>query len=57
VFEAEMAAAGVDWQHHILGGARHGFIQTRATVAYHAHSARRSWRAVIALFEEVTAAG
>ena len=52
-----MAAAGVDWQHHILGGARHGFIQTRATVAYHAHSARRSWRAVIALFEEVTAAG
>jgi dienelactone hydrolase len=60
-FEAEMAAAGVDWQHHVLGGARHGFsiegVQTTAAVAYHEPSARRSWRAVVGLFEEVTAAG
>jgi len=60
-FEGEMTAAGVDWQLHVFGGARHGFsiagIPTSAAVAYHEHSARRSWRAVIGLFEEVTAAG
>lgn len=58
-FEAEMSAAGVDWQHQVLGGARHGFsvagIPTTPAIAYHDPSARRSWRAVVGLFEEVTA--
>jgi dienelactone hydrolase len=60
-FEAEMAAAGVDWQHHVLGGARHGFsiagVQTTAALAYHEPSALRSWRAVVGLFEEVLSSG
>ena len=59
-FEAEMAAAGADWQHHILGGARHGFsvagVPPTAAIAYHEPSATRSWRAVVELFAEVTAA-
>jgi dienelactone hydrolase len=58
-FEAEMAAAGVDWQLHVYGGARHGFTQigidprTHPGCAYHRRAAERSWRAAIELLDEV----
>lgn len=57
-FEAEMTAAGVDWQHHVHGGARHGFtiagIPASAAVAHHEPSARRSWESAIRLLDEST---
>ena len=57
-FEAEMTAAGVDWQHHVHGGARHGFsvagIPVSDGIAYHEPSARRSWDATIRLLDEST---
>lgn len=60
-FEAEMTAAGVDWQHHIYSGARHGF--TVADIdpaklpgcAYQELAANRAWAAMIGLFAEVLA--
>jgi len=58
-FESEMTAAGVDWQHHVYGGARHGFsvagISPSAAVAHHEPSARRSWEAAVRLLDESTA--
>lgn len=58
-FESEMTAASVDWQHHVYGGARHGFsvagIAPSAAVAHHEPSARRSWEALIRLLDESTA--
>jgi len=56
-FEAEMTAAGADWQHLIFGGATHGFSVpdiARDGCAYHADADRRSWSAMLALFAEVT---
>lgn len=57
-FEAEMTNAGVDWQHHIYGGAQHGFTvdegSARPGAGYHAPSDARSWRAMVQLFDEVT---
>lgn len=58
-FEAEMTAAGVDWQHHIHGSARHGFTVRdidpvkHPGCAYHEPAANRAWAAMIALFAEV----
>jgi dienelactone hydrolase len=55
VFEAEMTAAGVDWQHQVYGGALHGFSVPgieRQGCAYHEAADRRSWRAALALFDE-----
>ena len=58
-FEDEMTAAGVDWQHHIYGGALHGFsVPTidpakQPGCAYHALADQRSWTAMRALFTEV----
>jgi dienelactone hydrolase len=46
-FEDEMTAAGVDWQLHVYGGARHGF--TVAGADYDEAADRRSWRAMIEL--------
>lgn len=54
-FEAEMTAAGVDWQHHVYGGALHGFSVpgiARQGCAYQEAADRRSWRAALALFDE-----
>jgi dienelactone hydrolase len=49
----------VDWQVHVYGGAAHGFTNPElvgASVpnhAYHADADRRSWAAMLRLFEEV----
>ena len=54
-FEAEMTAAGADWQLLVLGGAQHGFsIPDIAppACAYDTVADRRSWRAMLALFED-----
>ena len=57
-FESEMTAAGADWQHHIYGGAVHGFsvpsVTTGPGVAYHEPSARRSWQVTLDLLMETT---
>lgn len=59
VFEAEMTAAGVDWQHHIYSGARHGFTvmgidpAKHPGCAYHEPAANRAWAAMLGLFAEV----
>ena len=58
-FEQEMTAAKVDWQLNLFGGAGHAF--TNPDVArfglsgfvYHEPSARRSWTAMLDLFNEV----
>lgn len=61
-FEAEMRGAGVDWRLYLYGGAVHGFANPNAgamgnaAVAYHAPSHRRSWREMLALFDEVFSA-
>jgi dienelactone hydrolase len=59
VFEDELTAAGVDWQHHVYAGARHGFTvagidpATHPGCAYHELADRRSWQATLGLFDEV----
>lgn len=58
-FEREMTAAGVDWRLHLYGGASHSFTNPnaaafgRAGFDYHAASDRRSWAAMLDLFDEV----
>lgn len=60
-FEAEMTAAGVDWQHHVHAGARHGFTvrdidpAKHPGCAYHERAASRAWAAMLGLFDEVLA--
>jgi dienelactone hydrolase len=61
-FEAEMRAAGADWQMHVYGGAQHSFtdpnvdVRARATgmsgLKYDANADRRSWRSMLDLFVE-----
>jgi dienelactone hydrolase len=57
--EHEMTEAGVDWQHHIYAGARHGFTipdidpVAHPGCAYHELAAARSWRAMLGLFDEI----
>ena len=57
-FEAEMIAAGVDWQLHTYGEAVHSFTNPDAGhlgnpgIAYHEPSDRRSWAAMVGLFGE-----
>lgn len=59
LFEDEMTAAGVDWQHHVYGGAMHGFSvpsidpTEQPGCAYHELADRRSWTAMLELFGEV----
>jgi dienelactone hydrolase len=61
-FEAEMTAAGVDWQMNVYGEAGHSF--TNPTVGalgmpgfeYHAETDRRSWAAMLDLFDETLGA-
>ncbi|MEO5898710.1 MAG: dienelactone hydrolase family protein [Ilumatobacteraceae bacterium] len=58
-FEAEMNAAGADWQMHLYGGAAHSFTNAAADgsmmagIKYHAPTDARSWRAMVDMFEEV----
>jgi len=57
-FEAEMNAAGVDWQMHLYSGAGHSFTNkamdgSRPGFVYHEASDRRSWQAMINMFDEV----
>jgi dienelactone hydrolase len=60
-FEEEMRGAGVDWQLHVYGGAVHSFTNPRASkvdlpgIDYHAPTDRRSWQAMLNLFEETFA--
>lgn len=57
-FEAEMRAGGVDWRMNLYGGAAHSFTNERADaigipgIAYHAATDRRSWAAMIDLFDD-----
>ena len=58
-FEAEMRTGGVDWRMNLYGGAAHSFTNTQADeagipgVAYDEHADKRSWRAMLDLFDEV----
>ena len=58
-FEDELRVAGVDWQVHVHGGARHSFTNPDAgaagidALAYDERSDRRSWRAMVDFLDEV----
>lgn len=57
-FEAEMRAAGVDWQMHLYGGAVHSFTNPQAdgsmpAIRYDRSADTRSWRSMLDLFAEV----
>ena len=59
-FEAEMRAAGVDWQLHLYGGVYHTFTDWRCDAfgmpdfaRYDAAADRRSWAAMCGLLDEV----
>ena len=55
-FEAQMSRTEVDWQVYVYGGAMHAFTNPGANVngmAYHAAADRRSWQAMLALFDEI----
>jgi dienelactone hydrolase len=57
-FETEMKAAGVDWRLQLYGGAGHSFTNPAADsrgmpgFLYHEATDRRSWNAMIELFNE-----
>jgi dienelactone hydrolase len=57
-FEAEMKSAGVDWRLQLYGGAGHSFTNPAADSRgmkgffYHEATDRRSWNAMIELFNE-----
>lgn len=57
-FEKEMKAAGIDWRLQLYGGAGHSFTNPAADslgmkgFLYHEATDRRSWNAMIELFNE-----
>lgn len=57
-FEAEMTEGGVDWRMNVYGGAGHSFTNPgvgalgRPGFDYHEPTDRRSWAAMIDLFDE-----
>ncbi len=57
--EDELRASGTDWQVHVHGGAAHSFSNPDASsfgmpgVAYDERTDRRTWRAMLGLFDEV----
>lgn len=57
-FEKEMRAGGVDWRMILYGGAGHSFTNPAADARnmpgfkYHEPTDRRSWRAMLDLFDE-----
>jgi dienelactone hydrolase len=58
-FEAEMTKAGADWRMIVYGGAGHSFTNPdvgamgRIGFAYNEAADKRSWRAMLDLFDEV----
>jgi dienelactone hydrolase len=58
-FEQEMTVAKVDWRMNLYGGAGHSFTNPdvgrlgRPGFGYHEPSDRRSWKAMLDLFDEV----
>ena len=61
-FEAEMRAAGVDWQMHLYGGTVHSFTAPEAAsrnmpdaIRYSPAADARSWASLTALFAEALA--
>ena len=62
-FEKEMTDGGVDWRMNLYGGAGHSFTNPdvgalgRPGFEYHAQTDRRSWRAMLDLFDETLTAG
>jgi dienelactone hydrolase len=60
-FEKEMTEGGVDWRMNLYGRAGHSFTNPevnalgRPGFAYHAETDRRSWRAMLDLFDETLA--
>ena len=58
-FEAEMKAAGADWRMLVYGGAGHSFTNPevgamgRPGFEYNESADKRSWRAMLDLFDEV----
>jgi dienelactone hydrolase len=58
-FLAEASAAGIDWQLHLYGGVGHSFTNPDIDAlglpgfAYHEAADRRSWAAMLGLFDEV----
>jgi dienelactone hydrolase len=58
-FEKEMTEAGVDWRIVLYGGVKHSFTHPFAASAgvpgleYNELAAKRSWRAMLDLFDEV----
>jgi dienelactone hydrolase len=61
-FEQEMTAAGVDWQMNVYGEAGHSFTNPGVGALgmpgfdYHAEADRRSWAAMLDLFDETLGA-
>jgi dienelactone hydrolase len=57
-FEKEMTEGGVDWRMNVYGGAGHSFTNPNSGALgmpgfeYHADTDRRSWAAMVDLFEE-----
>ena len=57
-FEKEMTEGGVDWRMNVYGGAGHSFTNPdvgrlgRPGFEYHAETDRRSWAAMLDLFDE-----
>jgi dienelactone hydrolase len=57
-FEKEMTEGGVDWRMNVYGGAGHSFTNPEVGrldmpgFEYHAETHRRSWRAMLDLFDE-----
>jgi dienelactone hydrolase len=62
-FEKEMTDGGVDWRMNLYGGAGHSFTNPdvgalgRPGFEYHAETDRRSWRAMLDLFDETLTVG
>ena len=60
-FEEEMTAGGVDWMLNVYGGAEHSFTRPGSEavgmpgIRYHEPTHRRSWKAMLDLFDEVLA--
>jgi dienelactone hydrolase len=58
-FEEQMGKTDVDWQVHAYAGAVHGFTNPEAdeagvpALAYNEAADRRSWKAMLGLFEEI----
>jgi dienelactone hydrolase len=57
-FQAEMTAAGVDWQMHIYGGTQHAFTNPKANnpaagLIYNPVADHRAWTSLVAFLAEV----